>query len=60
MLEIDGVGFSPAGGNTVHFVGSGGDWWLYEQDGYFFSDASHTQIKAQVACYYICPRARGC
>jgi hypothetical protein len=51
ILQISGSGFSTAGGNTLHLTGSGGDWWLYEGDGYLFSDTSYTQITAQVACY---------
>jgi len=51
VLQIDGAGFSPSGGNTIHFVGSGGDWWLYEQDGYIYTDASRMPITAQLACY---------
>lgn len=51
IVEITGKGFSPSGGNTIHLSGPGGDWWLYEQDGYLFSDDSSTRITAQVACY---------
>jgi hypothetical protein len=56
ILQITGIGFSPEGGNTI-FLGdatgayAGSEWWLYEQDGYLFSDASRTQITAQAACY---------
>jgi hypothetical protein len=51
IVEITGKGFSPSGGNTIHLTGPGGDWWLYEQDGYLFSDDSSTRITAQLACY---------
>lgn len=51
ILQISGAGFSIAGGNTLHLTGSRGDWWLYEGDGYLFSDTSYTQITAQIACY---------
>jgi hypothetical protein len=51
IVEITGKGFSPSGGNTIHLTGAGGDWWLYEQDGYLYSDDSSTRITAQVACY---------
>ena len=51
ILQISGAGFSTAGGNLLHLTGSGGDWWLYEGDGYLFSDTSYTQITVQIACY---------
>lgn len=47
-IEIDGRGFSLSGGNTVYLPGAG---WLFEGDKYSFSDASRTQINAQIACY---------
>ena len=51
ILQITGIGFSPAGGNIIQLTGPGGDWYLYEQDGVLFSDSSRTQITSQVACY---------
>lgn len=49
-IVVWGNGFSLTGGNTIQLTRSGyPDVWMYEGDGYYFWDESHTQINASLA-----------
>jgi hypothetical protein len=48
-IVVWGNGFSLTGGNTIQLVRAGySDVWMYEGDGHYFWDDSHTQINASL------------
>ncbi len=48
-IVVWGNGFSLTGGNTIQLTRSGyPDIWMYEGDGHYFWDESHTQMNAEL------------
>jgi hypothetical protein len=50
-IEVFGAGFNPTGGNTITLTNQGNQQVLSISDGYYFWDASRTQMNAQIGCF---------
>jgi hypothetical protein len=50
-IEVFGLGFNPSGGNMVELANQSTHAWLTQADGYYFWDASRTQLNAQIGCF---------